>query len=46
MSVSKGLMLFVFYVAMDNPPFFETGINLLPTGQTAKGKQKLTDKND
>jgi hypothetical protein len=33
-------MLFVFYVAMDNPPFIETGINLLPTGQTGKGKQK------
>jgi hypothetical protein len=38
-------MLFVFYVAMDNPPFIETGINLLPTGQTGKGKQKLTDIN-
>jgi hypothetical protein len=41
MSVSKGMMLFVFvfYVAMNNPPFIETWINLLPTGQTGKGKQ-------
>ncbi len=25
---SRGLMLFVLYVAMDNLPFIETGINL------------------
>ncbi len=45
MSVSKGLMLFVFYVAMDNPPFIGTGTNLR-TGQTGKGQQKLTYIND